>query len=475
MNRTIKQLLLLSCIAFPMLMPVKSLAQAPASFPDFTQLVEQNHQAVVNISTTRTERRNGQPHGQVPPQFRGMPEEFLRHFFGLDPRQESQPRRGPERRAQSVGSGFIISQDGYILTNHHVIDGADKIVVRLSDRKEYEAELIGSDSRTDVALLRVDAQDLPTVQIGSADNLRVGEWVLAIGAPFGLDYTVTKGIVSAKGRNLPDDSYVPFIQTDVAINPGNSGGPLINLNGEVVGINAQIFTRSGGFMGLSFAIPIEIAMNVVEQLRETGEVARGYLGVQVQEVTSDLARSFNMDSPRGALVAQAFADSPAERAGIQSGDIILKFNDTLIEKSTDLPPAVGIAPISQESEILILRQGEEIIIRTQLAPLDETAWGRSSRTPAMSSEVLNVMLRQVDEEQLSELNIQFGVEIEQVREGLASRSGLLRGDILVSINFQPLRSIEDVDKVLQAVPAGQSVPLRVIRNGRSNFIALTID
>jgi len=476
MKQAIKQLLVLSCVALPLWLPVKSIAQTQGSFPDFTQLVDNNHQAVVNISTTRTERRNAQqPQGQIPPQFRGMPEEFLRHFFGFDPRQESQPRRAPERRAQSVGSGFIISEDGYILTNHHVIEDSDTIIVRLSNRKEYQAELIGSDPRTDVALLKVDAEALPTVQIGNSENLRVGAWVLAIGAPFGLDYTVTKGIVSAKGRNLPDDSYVPFIQTDVAINPGNSGGPLINLNGEVVGINAQIFTRSGGFMGLSFAIPIEIAMNVVEQLRETGQVARGYLGVQVQEVTSDLARSFNMDSPRGALVAQAFANSPAERAGIQSGDIILKFNDKLIEQSTDLPPAVGITPINKESEVLILRQGKEIIIRTQLAPLDDMASGGSRAAPAMSSEVLNVMLRLVDEEQLKTLNIPFGVEIEQMRDGLASRSGLIQGDVLVSINFQPLRSIEDVDKVLKAVPAGQSVPLRVIRNGRSNFIALTLE
>jgi serine protease Do len=475
MKQAIKNLLVLSCVALPLWLPVKSMAQSPSSFPDFTQLVEQNHKAVVNISTTRTEQPSGSPHGQIPPQFRGMPEEFLRHFFGFDPRQESQPRRGPERRAQSVGSGFIISEDGYILTNHHVIEDSDTIIVRLSNRKEYQAELIGSDKRTDVALLKVDAEDLPVVQVGTSDSLKVGAWVLAIGAPFGLDYTVTKGIVSAKGRNLPDDSYVPFIQTDVAINPGNSGGPLINMDGEVVGINAQIFTRSGGFMGLSFAIPIEIAMNVVEQLRETGQVARGYLGVQVQEVTSDLARSFNMDSPRGALVAQAFPDSPAERAGIQSGDIILKFNDKLIEKSTDLPPAVGITPITKESEVLILRQGEEIIIRTQLAPLDNMASASGRSAPAMSSEVLNVMLRALDSEQLQELSIPFGVEIEQVREGLASRSGLIQGDILVSINFQPLRTIEDVDVALKAVPAGQSVPVRVIRNGRSNFIALTLE
>lgn len=466
-----KQWLLVGCVALPLWMPAHSWADTPPALPDFTQLVEQNHQAVVNISVTQRVQED-QSAQQIPPQFRGMPEEFLRHFFGFDPRGQQPAPRGRQPDAQSVGSGFIISDDGYILTNHHVIDNAEKIVVRLSNRREYQAELIGSDPRTDVALLKVDAVDLPVVKIGDSEDLKVGAWVLAIGAPFGLDYTVTKGIVSAKGRNLPDDSYVPFIQTDVAINPGNSGGPLINLDGEVIGINAQIFTRSGGFMGLSFAIPIEIAMNVVEQLQATGEIARGFLGVQVQEVTSDLARSFNMDTPRGALVAQAFPDSPAERAGIQSGDIILKFNDKVIEKSTDLPPAVGMTPITQESEVVILRQGKEMVIRTQLAPLDATASAGGASTPAMSSEVLNVMLRELDDDELAELGISFGLVIESVQEGLASRTGLMQGDVLVSINFQPLRGIADVDKVLKTVPSGQSVPLRVIRSGRSNFIAI---
>jgi len=474
MKRAMKQWLLVGCVALPLWLPAQAWADTATALPDFTELVEQNHQAVVNISVTqKVQEARGEQ--QIPPQFRGMPEEFLRHFFGFDPRGQQPEPRNRQPEAQSVGSGFIISEDGYILTNHHVIDDAETIMVRLSNRREYPANLIGSDPRTDVALLKVDAADLPVVKIGNSEDLKVGAWVLAIGAPFGLDYTVTKGIVSAKGRNLPDDSYVPFIQTDVAINPGNSGGPLINLDGEVIGINAQIFTRSGGFMGLSFAIPIELAMNVVEQLQATGEIARGFLGVQVQEVTSDLARSFNMDTPRGALVAQAFPDSPAARAGIQSGDIILKFNDKVIEKSTDLPPAVGITPITQESEVLILRQGKEMVIRTQLAPLDASANAGESSAPAMSSEVLNVMLRELTEDELTELDIPFGLVIESVDDGLASRSGLMQGDVLVSINFQPLRSIDAVDQVLNEVASGASVPLRVIRGGRSNFIAITID
>lgn len=453
------------------------LLATPSGFPDFTGLVEQNHQAVVNISTTRTEERRTRE--AIPPQFRGLPDDFLRHFFGFDPREEGR-RQAPERRSQSVGSGFIISQDGYILTNHHVIDGADDVIVRLSDRQEYKAEVVGSDPRTDVALLKVEAKGLPTVKVGNSDDLKVGSWVLAIGAPFGLDYTVTAGIVSAKGRNLPDDSYVPFIQTDVAINPGNSGGPLINLAGEVIGINAQIFTRSGGFMGLSFAIPIEIAMNVVEQIQQTGSVERGFLGVQVQEVTSDLARSFNMEKPAGALVAQAYPDTPAERAGIESGDIILQFDGRTIDKSTDLPPAVGMTPLNRDVEIVILRQGKRMTLTTQLAALDEGEKTASRTAPKpepekLKSTRLNIELEALTKEQLDRFNLPFGVGVAKVEDGLGRKNGILPGDILVSINFQPIRSAGDVDAVLANVKPGQSLPVRVVRNGRSIFLAFVVE
>ena len=450
--------------------PTLSLAN-PAGLPDFTQLVEQNYQAVVNISTTRTEATSGRE--ALPPQFRGLPDDFLRHFFGIDPEQG---KRAPERRSQSVGSGFIISEDGYILTNHHVIADADQVTVRLNDRQEYKAEVVGSDPRTDVALLKVAADDLPVVRTGSSDDLKVGEWVLAIGAPFGLDYTVTAGIVSAKGRSLPDDTYVPFIQTDVAINPGNSGGPLINLDGQVIGINAQIFTQSGGFMGLSFAIPIEIAMNVVDQLKNTGKVERGFLGVQVQEVTSDLARSFDMDKPQGALVAQAYPDTPAEKAGLESGDIILSFNGTVIEKSTDLPPAVGITPLGETVEIVILRQGKRMTLKTRLAALDESGpMGGSQESSATQSTQLNVKLEEISDEDLKRLNLPFGVGVAEVGDGLAKKNGILEGDVLVSINFQPIRSVKDVDAVLSKAKKGQSLPVRVVRGGRSIFLALVMD
>lgn len=445
----------------------------PVGFPDFTQLVEQNHQAVVNISTTRTETAT---RDNIPPQFRGLPDDFLRHFFGIDPNHgQRQPR---ERRSQSVGSGFIISADGYILTNHHVIDGAESVIVRLSDREEYKAEVVGSDPRTDVALLKVDAKSLPTVKTGNSDSLKVGSWVLAIGAPFGLDYTVTAGIVSAKGRNLPDDTYVPFIQTDVAINPGNSGGPLINLQGEVVGINAQIYTRSGGFMGLSFAIPIEIAMNVVEQIKQTGKVERGFLGVQVQEVTSDLARSFNMEKPSGALVAQAYPDTPAEKAGIQAGDIILSFDGKAIEKSADLPPIVGVTPLNKTVNVVVLRQGKRMTIKVKLAPLTEMETAQAA--PALPagmvlSKKLNVQVEDLTAEQLKNLNLPFGVGVAKVDEGLARKTGIMEGDVIVSINFQPIRSGKDIDLSLSAAKKGQSLPVRVVRNGRSIFLALQVE
>jgi len=467
--------IIFACLLFAPFLMSKALASSVAGFPDFTELVEQNHQAVVNISTTRTEKPTRE---SLPPQFRGIPDEFLRHFFGFDPRQG--PGQQPERRSQSVGSGFIISKDGYILTNHHVIDGADGVIVRLSDRQEYKAEVIGSDPRTDVALLKVDAEGLPIVKIGDSDQLKVGSWVLAIGAPFGLDYTVTAGIVSAKGRNLPDDTYVPFIQTDVAINPGNSGGPLINLQGEVIGINAQIYTRSGGFMGLSFAIPIEIAMNVVDQIKQTGKVERGFLGVQVQEVTAELARSFNMDKPTGALVAQAYPDTPAAKAGIESGDIILTFDGRMIEKSSDLPPAVGITPLNKPVEIEILRQGKRITLKATLEALSEhesqpEAQSKAEAPAKLSSSRLNIQLEELSNEDLSQLNLPFGVGVTEVDEGVGRKNGIIQGDIIVSINFQPIRKAQDIDAVMAKARAGQSLPVRIVRNGRSIFVALTVE
>ncbi|MDQ7015466.1 MAG: trypsin-like peptidase domain-containing protein, partial [Gammaproteobacteria bacterium] len=308
-----------------------------ASLPDFTRLVAENHKAVVNISTTkRVERRNFLPHGmdKIPDLENSPFGELFRRFFG-------EGGEMPEYQdSTSLGSGFIISADGYILTNNHVVEGADEIVVRLHDRRELLAKVIGVDGRSDIALLKVSAESLPVVNIGTSSNLQVGSWVLAIGSPFGFEHSVTQGIVSAKGRSLPNENYVPFIQTDVAINPGNSGGPLFNLEGKVVGINSQIYSRTGGFMGLSFAIPIEVAMDVVEQLKSKGKVTRGWLGVIIQEVTRELAESFAMEAAHGALVARVLDNSPAAAAKIQVGDIITRFNGQRVSTSTDLPPLV---------------------------------------------------------------------------------------------------------------------------------------
>ncbi|TXH92520.1 MAG: Do family serine endopeptidase, partial [Pseudomonas sp.] len=293
-----------------------------AELPEFTELVEEASPAVVNISTRQNlPQRDVAIQGQMP-DLEGLPPMFREFFERNVPQMPRAPGGGRQREAQSLGSGFIISDDGYVLTNNHVVADADEIIVRLSDRSELEARLIGADPRTDVALLKVEGRGLPTVMLGKSHALKVGEWVLAIGSPFGFDHSVTAGIVSAKGRSLPNESYVPFIQTDVAINPGNSGGPLFNLDGEVVGINSQIFTRSGGFMGLSFAIPIDVAMDVANQLKAEGKVSRGWLGVVIQEVNKDLAESFGLDKPAGALVAQVLEGGPAARGGLQVGDVI---------------------------------------------------------------------------------------------------------------------------------------------------------
>ena len=328
-----------------------------SSLPDFTKLVEENSAAVVNISTKqkRSLRHPSIKGFEMPDLPEDSPfNDLFRRFFG-----EGNGGEGHERQydSRSLGSGFFISEDGYLLTNHHVAVDADEILVRLSDRREFVAEVVGTDKRSDIALLKIDADNLPVVKVGGSTDLKVGEWVLAIGSPFGFDHSVTQGIVSAKGRSLPSDSYVPFIQTDVAINPGNSGGPLFNLDGQVVGVNSQIYSRTGGFMGLSFAIPIEMAMDVAEQLKTRGHVTRGWLGVLIQDVTRQLAESFGMDTPHGALVAKVLEGSPAEKAGIRVGDIIVSFDGKRIGNSSVLPPLVGATRIGRKVELKVIREG----------------------------------------------------------------------------------------------------------------------
>ena len=413
------------------------------SLPDFTELAADNSHAVVNISTRQNgnkARKQLRRHFQMPDIPENSPfNDLFRRFF-----EDGMPQM-PDQEAQSLGSGFIISEDGYILTNHHVVDGADKIEVRLSDRRFYEAEVVGSDKGSDVALIKIDADKLPIVKIGKSNELQVGEWVLAIGSPFGFDHSVTAGIVSAKGRNLPSENYVPFIQTDVAINPGNSGGPLFNMDGEVVGINSQIYSRTGGFMGLSFAIPIELAMSVADQIRETGSVSRGYLGVLIQDVDRDLAESFGLEQPRGALVSQVLAGTPAEQAGLQPGDIIVSFNGREIRSSSELPPIVGTSRVEEDANIEIIRNGnlKKLKIRVAQLPKESTASSEAPRPQATPDVIEELGLTITDMTPVSRKRSglrEGGALVTRVAPGAGQRAGFQRGDVVKMFNRQSVQA-----------------------------------
>lgn len=451
---------------------------AVAQLPDFTELAAQNAPSVVNISTKKSNK--------LGKQFKEMPEipkdnplgELFEHFFGGPFNFDQIPEE--LFNTESLGSGFVISDDGYILTNHHVVSEADEIIVRFSDRREYEARLIGSDKATDVALVKIDATGLPTVKMGKGHELKVGEWVLAIGSPFGFEHSVTAGIVSAKGRSLPTENYVPFIQTDVAINPGNSGGPLFNLDGEVVGINSQIYSRTGGFMGLSFAIPIEVAMNVADQLRETGKVSRGWLGVLIQDVTRELAESFGMDQPRGALVARVIPESPADKAGIRVGDIIVEFNGRRVIRSSALPPMVGASPVEKLSEIVVLRNGERVSMRVNIGELPEeelAAASGESQQPELveDTKLLGLTVRELnpDERKASGLD-QGGVMVTEVGQGPASAAGIRSGEIIVMVRNHRLEGVEDFRDQVSKLKQGKPVALLVQDGEGSRWLTLTL-
>jgi len=447
-----------------------------AQLPDFTEMVKTNGVAVVNISTTQKAKPmvKGLPKNQQMPE--GMPpemEELFKHFFNNPDGGDF----GGSEDSQSLGSGFIISQDGYILTNHHVVKDADEIVVKLTDRHELVAKLIGSDARTDIALLKVQESGLPVVNIGSPQDLKVGEWVLAIGSPFGFEQSVTAGIVSAKGRSLPGGNYVPFIQTDVAINPGNSGGPLFNMDGKVVGINSQIYSRTGGFMGLSFAIPMDVAMNVVDQIKKSGKAAHGWLGVQIQDVTRQLAESFGMKKPQGALVSKVIPNSPAEKAGLQIGDIITEFNGQPIEKSADLPPMVGMTPIDDNAKLTIIRQGdtETIDFKIGLLP-DEEQKTPLHKTESKPSNKLGIHVIDITDEQRDSLeNVKNGVLVQDVEAGSAADAGVQPGDVILRIQNNVIRNVGEFDKIVKALPVGKSVAVLIQRRGSPVFLALKID
>lgn len=431
--------------------------------PDFTALVEQNAPAVVNISTVgESPKSNRKSRGNNP-----QLDEFFRYF--MPPRSQGRPR--------SLGSGFIISEDGYILTNNHVVDGAKEIIVRFSDRRELVAELVGQDTRADLAVLKVQSDDpLPTVEIGRSQDLKVGSWVLAIGSPFGFDYSATAGIVSAKGRSLPtaqNENYVPYIQTDVAINPGNSGGPLFNLEGQVVGINAQIYSNSGGFMGVSFAIPVDVAMEVADQLRTEGRVSRGWLGVVIQEVNRDLAESFGLDRPHGALISKVFDDTPAASGGLREGDIITQFNGILIERSAELPQLVGRVRAGSMVQLKLMRDGSAMSLDLQVGELaDLVKDGQKSRQLVQGGR-LGLVTAPLTNEDLASLDVDGGVRVTQVSEQ-AEESGMRRGDVITRLNHEPILSVEDFERISTSLEAGRTVPVLVLRNQNPVFLALRV-
>jgi serine protease Do len=445
-----------------------------AELPDFTELVEAQGPAVVNISTTSSKAAQQAP-GQGPGQGPGGPEDdpFFDFFRRYGP--PGQPR---EQEARSLGSGFIISPDGYIMTNAHVVEAGDDITVRLTDKREYTAKVIGADKRSDVAVIKIEAANLPKVTIGDANKLKVGEWVLAIGSPFGFDNTVTAGIVSAKGRSLPQENFTPFIQTDVAINPGNSGGPLFNLKGEVVGINSQIYSRTGGFMGLSFAIPIDVAMDIANQLRTAGKVTRGRIGVVIQEVTKELAESFGLSKPQGALVNSVEKGGPAEKAGIEQSDIILKFDGKTVNSSADLPRIVAATRPGAKSTVQVWRKGANKELTVTVGELqDDKRADRQPKKPAKAGDAvakLGMMLTELTADQRKELGIASGLLVEDA-QGNAAKAGIRRGDILMAINNQDVKTLEQLNQIIGQFEKSRSVALLIRRGESSLYVPLRLN
>lgn len=439
-----------------------------AELPDFTEIVEEASPAVVKVLV---EYESDNPRYQE--QLEELPES-LRRFFDF--------RGGPPvpRERAGMGSGFIISGDGYVVTNNHVVENARQVVVRLPDRQEFDAEVVGLDPRSDLAVLKIEGEGLPTLSLAEGRDVKVGQWVLAIGSPFGLDFSVTAGIVSALGRSLPTetgDNYVPFIQTDVAINPGNSGGPLFNLEGEVIGVNSQIFTRSGGSIGLSFAIPASVVRNVVEQIQETGVVERGWLGVSIQDVDRNLADSFGLDRPRGALIAQVGKDSPAEQAGLEPGDVILSFGGETIETSADLPHVVGLIAPGTKVVAVIFREGKEQDLTVEVGGLgaDEVARVNPGVAADGSISMLGMRLVEADPAELSSIGLSGGVAVSEVERGSpADEAGVMTGDVLTRLGNQPVGRVEDLDGLAEKLLPGSSVPARLIRGRSPLFIGIRI-
>ena len=455
---------------FSLLFSVFSLSHAEETLPNFTKIVEKNIPAVVIVNATRTiTQNNKRPQLNMP----DVPEEFREYFDKFFNGNNGQGNR--QREAPSFGSGFILSADGFIMTNLHVVNNADQITITFSDYTELDAKLIGKDKRSDLALLKVDANNLPVVTIGTSENLKIGEWVLAIGSPFGFDHTVTAGIISGKKRTLPNESYVPYIQTDVAINPGNSGGPLFNLNGEVIGVNAQIFTRSGGFMGVSFAIPSETLSDVYAQLKNGGKVKRGWLGVYIQEVDKDLAKSFGLKKPTGAVVAKIIEEGPAKKSGLKQGDIILKFDNKVVNKSKDLPLMVGAAKVNKIVDVEILRNKRILIKRILIEELpEEEKIAGMNQNKIDKIEATGITVEDIDEKIKKKLNIYGGAKVIDISDGLTNNSKIRIDDIVTHINNQPVYNANDFVRKIEKMNNNSLANFLVYRNSAPIYLAIKI-
>lgn len=460
-------------------------APQPRSLPDFSELVDQVGPAVVNIRTVERARSGG-ARGGADGQMDEEMQEFFRRFFGVPmpntPRQQRPAPRGgdEEQQPRGVGSGFILTQDGYVMTNAHVVEGADEVIVTLTDKREFKAKTVGADKRTDVAVVKIEATGLPFVRIGDVSRVKVGEWVMAIGSPFGLDNTVTAGIVSAKGRDTGD--YLPFIQTDVAINPGNSGGPLINMRGEVIGINSQIYSRSGGFMGISFAIPIDEASRVAEQLRVSGRVQRGRIGVQIDQVTRDVAESIGLGRPQGALVRSVESGSPADKAGIEAGDIITKFNGQQIERATDLPRLVGNTKPGSKVNLTVFRRGGSRDLGVTVAefePEQAAARTRPTQAPAEqpkaspAAQSIGIVVGELNTTQKRDAKVKGGVRVESVNgEGAAQRAGIREGDIIVAIGNTEINTVKEFDAAVAKLDKTKPIPVLLRRGELASYLLI---
>lgn len=471
-----------SSASFPLTGAMSSAqAASVAGLPDFTDMVEKTGPAVVNIRTTE-KMRAGQAGPGAGPDDEEM-QEFFRRFFGVPvPRQQppdraQRPRRPGQAQQEEevprgVGSGFIISADGYVMTNAHVVDGADEVYVTLTDKREFKAKIVGADKRTDVALVKIDGANLPRLTLGDSDKIRVGEWVIAIGSPFGLDNSVTAGIISAKARDTGD--YLPLIQTDVAVNPGNSGGPLINMRGEVVGINSQIYSRSGGYMGISFAVPIDEAMRVTEQLKATGKVTRGRIGVQLGELTKEVAESLGLPKAHGALVQKVEPGSPAEKGGVEAGDIILKFNGAAIDRSSDLPRLVGNTKPGARATLTVWRKGANRDLNVTIAEMEaEKVARRDDRKsrPEQAANQLGLSVSDLSEAQRKELKLDGGVVVDAA-DGAAARAGLRSGDVILRLNNVDVKDSRQFAGLVAKLDVKKAVVVLVRRGDASQFVPI---